>query len=97
MDDKSQTTEALAQTIRLAYYTELCRKPPNSFVMREWGLLVTIERAPWLAAARAADAHFNPPPRLCDIDYVNAYHCRSEACRKSGSCTGARETATNAE
>lgn len=54
-----QTTEALAQTIRLAYYTELCRKPPNSFVMRDWGLLVTIERAPWLAAAKAVEAEFN--------------------------------------
>ena len=53
------TTEALAQTIRLAYYTELCRKPPNSFVMRDWSLLVTIERAPWIAAARAAEAEFN--------------------------------------
>ena len=28
-------------------------------------------------------------PRLCDIDYVDAHHCRSEACRKGGTCTGA--------
>lgn len=55
----SKTTEALAQTIRLAYYTELCRKPPNSFVMRDWDLLLTIEQAPWLAAAMAAEAEFN--------------------------------------
>ena len=27
--------------------------------------------------------------RLCDIDHVSAYHCRSAACRKSGTCTGA--------
>lgn len=59
VSDQTPTTETLAQTIRLAYYTELCRKPPNSFVMRDWGLLVTIERAPWLAAARAAQAEFN--------------------------------------
>ena len=29
--------------------------------------------------------------RLCDTDFVDAYHCRSEECRRTGTCRGVRE------
>lgn len=38
----------------------------------------------------------NPPPRLCDIDFADAYHCRSATCRNTGTCTQATEAETNA-
>ena len=29
-----------------------------------------------------------PAPRMCDIDFVDAFHCRSDKCRKHGQCFG---------
>lgn len=57
------------------------------------------DRADWDRALSKLrdDIRLEMKPRLCDVDYVDAYSCRSKACRKSGTCTGAKDSATYAE